>query len=162
MAHICVSTTYQHRLRQCLVASSVPSHHLNQCCHIVNYTLRTLFRWIFTYNSKVFSYENALDNVVCEMAAISSRPQLVHSIIVVISSIINTDRWPGRCHKISKPQENYRRTYGILQGNILRPIQNTFADYICKYISIEEKFELQLILQGFFPSPGGRREHWWS
>ena len=36
----------------------------------INWTPRNTFQWIFFLNSKVFFHENALENVVCEMAAI--------------------------------------------------------------------------------------------
>ena len=35
------------------------------------------FQWNFDWNSNIFIQENALENVVCEMASIFSRPQCV-------------------------------------------------------------------------------------
>ena len=55
----------------------MPSHYLNQCCNIVNRILRNKLQWNFNRNSNVFIQENALENVVCEMAFILSRPQCV-------------------------------------------------------------------------------------
>ena len=60
-----------------LIHWSVPSHYLNQCCRIVNYTIRNIFQWNFLLNSKVSIHENALENVVCKMGPIMSRPQCV-------------------------------------------------------------------------------------
>ena len=59
----------------CLAASS---HYLNQCWNwnIVNLTLRNKLQWNIG-NSNIFIQENACENVVCEMAAILSRPQCV-------------------------------------------------------------------------------------
>ena len=45
--------------------------------NIVNWTLRNIFQRNFTQNSNIFIQENTLENVVCEMAAILSRPQCV-------------------------------------------------------------------------------------
>ena len=75
MTHICVSELT-------IIGSDnswpAPSHYLNQCWNIVNWTLRNKLQWIFNRNSYIFIHENAFENVVCEMAAILSRPQCVN------------------------------------------------------------------------------------
>ena len=68
----------QHWFRQWLVAWSAPSHYQNQCWNIVNKTLRNELQWIFCRNSNIFIQENAFESVVCEKAAILSRPQWVN------------------------------------------------------------------------------------
>ena len=50
-----------------------PSHFLNQCCVIINWTLGNKLQWIFNQNTKIFIHENASENIVCELAAILSR-----------------------------------------------------------------------------------------
>ena len=50
-----------------------PSHYLNQCWLIVNWTLRNKLQWNSSRNTKFFIHENAFENVVCEMVAILSR-----------------------------------------------------------------------------------------
>ena len=67
--HLCVSKPYHHWM--------APSHYMNQCWYIVNWTLRKKFQWNFNQNSKSFIQENAFESVVCEMSAILSRPQCV-------------------------------------------------------------------------------------
>ena len=54
-----------------------PSHFLNQCWNIVNWTLVNNLQWNFNRNSSIFIQENAFENVVCKIASISSRPQCV-------------------------------------------------------------------------------------
>ena len=54
-------------------------HYLNQYWHIDNWTPRNKFQWHFNRNSNIFVQENAVENVVCEMASILSRPQWVKS-----------------------------------------------------------------------------------
>ena len=49
---------------------SAPSHYLNQCWNIVNWTLRNKFQWNCNRNSNIFIQENAFENIVCEMASI--------------------------------------------------------------------------------------------
>ena len=71
---------YHHWFRWWLVAWSVPSHYLNQCWNIVNWTLGIKFQWNLNQNQYIFIQENAFENVVCEMAPISSRPQCVNSL----------------------------------------------------------------------------------
>ena len=56
----------------------VPSHFLNQCWNIVNWTLGNNIQWDFNWNSSIFIKEKAFQIVVCEMASIFSRPQWVN------------------------------------------------------------------------------------
>ena len=53
-------------------AYSAPSHYLNQCWIIVNWTLMDTLQWNFNQDTKMFRRENASENIVCEMAAILS------------------------------------------------------------------------------------------
>ena len=59
------------------MAWSAPSHYLKQCWNIVNWTLRKKLQLNFNRNSDILFQENALQSVVCKMAAILSRPQCV-------------------------------------------------------------------------------------
>ena len=56
----------------------MPSHYLNQCWNIVNWTLRNKLQWNLNRNSYIFNQENAFENVVWKMVAILSRPQCVN------------------------------------------------------------------------------------
>ena len=69
-----------HRFRYWLVAWSAPSHYLNQCRNIVNWTLENKLQWNFNQNSNIFIQENALKNDVCETASILSQPQCVNTV----------------------------------------------------------------------------------
>ena len=64
-----------HWFRKWLVAWSAPSHYQNQCWNIVQKTPRNKLQWNFNRNSNTFIQENAFESVVCEKAAILSRPQ---------------------------------------------------------------------------------------
>ena len=68
-----------HWFRQWLVDRSAPSHYLNQCWNIVNWTIGNKLQWNSNRNSNIFIQENAFESVVCEMAAILSRPQQYYS-----------------------------------------------------------------------------------
>ena len=46
-----------------------PSHYLNQCLNIVNWTLGNKLQWNFNRNWNIFIQENALENVVCRWQA---------------------------------------------------------------------------------------------
>ena len=48
----------------------VPSHFLNQCWIIVNWTVGNKFPWNFIKNSNIFISQNAFENVNCEMASL--------------------------------------------------------------------------------------------
>ena len=54
-----------------------PSQNLNQCCIIVNWTLRNKLQSNCIRNSKIFIQENAFENVIWKMSAILSWPQCV-------------------------------------------------------------------------------------
>ena len=59
----------------CRLAGTKPL--FDQWWNIVNWALRNKLQWNFVWNSNIFIQENALENVVCEMASILSRPQCV-------------------------------------------------------------------------------------
>ena len=48
------------------VTCSAPSHYLNQCWLIVNWTPVNKFQWNLNRNSIIFVQENAFENVVCQ------------------------------------------------------------------------------------------------
>ena len=54
-----------------------PSHYLNQCWNIVNWTLRNKLQWNINRNSYIFIQENAFKNIIWKKAAILSRPRCV-------------------------------------------------------------------------------------
>ena len=54
--HICVSESGQHWFRQWLVTYSAPSHYLNQCWVVVNWTLRKNLQWFFFIKIRNFSF----------------------------------------------------------------------------------------------------------
>ena len=54
-----------------------PSHYLNQCQAIVNWTPRNKLQWNFFQDTKFFIHENASENNVCEMVAILFRGRWV-------------------------------------------------------------------------------------
>ena len=93
----------QHWFRQWLVAWPAPSHYLNQCWDIVNWTLRNKLQWNFNRNQFIFIQENALETIVCETASIPSRPQWVKGEIPLnISKKGRCVHWKGviqyKCH----------------------------------------------------------------
>ena len=55
----------------------IGSDNLNQCWNVVNWTLGNKLQWNFNQNSNICIEKNTLENVVCEMLFISSRPQCV-------------------------------------------------------------------------------------
>ena len=61
------------------LSPSTPSHYLNQCWVIINWTLGNKLQWNFNQNTRLFIHENASENIICEMAAILSRgDELTH------------------------------------------------------------------------------------
>ena len=63
-------------LQQPSLVCSTPSHYLNQCCIIVNRTLKNRFQSSCIRNPRNFIQENAFENVVWKIPAIFSGPQI--------------------------------------------------------------------------------------
>ena len=57
--------------------------------NIVNWTLGNQLQWNFNQNSNIFIHENGFESVVCEMAAILSRPQCVDT--------LKPEKWQPYC-----------------------------------------------------------------
>ena len=70
----------QHWFRWCLFASSAPSHYLNQCWNIVNWTIGNKLLWNLNWNLYIITEENPFENFIWKMAAILCRPQCVNSL----------------------------------------------------------------------------------
>ena len=83
--------TNHHWFRQWLVAWLVPSHYLNQCWNIVNWTLENKLQWHLNPNLHIFIQENAFEDVVWKIAAILSCPQCLKRPINLISLSLS---WP--------------------------------------------------------------------
>ena len=75
MTHICVNKLNHHLFRKWLVDWPAPSHYLNKCLIVVNWTLRNKLQLNLNRSSNISIQENAFERVVCETAAILSRPQ---------------------------------------------------------------------------------------
>ena len=76
VTHICVSKlAYLVQIMAC--AWKAPSHYLNQCWNIVNWTSGNKLKCNLNRNLYFFIQANAFENVVWKMAAILSRPQCV-------------------------------------------------------------------------------------
>ena len=67
----------------------MPNNYLNQSLLIVNWTLRNKLQWNFNQNSTFFIHENALENVICETAAILSREDELNNSITDMELLLN-------------------------------------------------------------------------
>ena len=63
-------------------AYSAPSHYLNRCWVIVNWTRRNKLQWNFNQNTKFFTQENASENIICNIVVILSRGRGVNYPII--------------------------------------------------------------------------------
>ena len=66
-----------------VVACLVPSHYLNKWWFIVNWTTGNKYQWNLSQNKTIFIRENAFENVVCMMLAISSQPQCANGPLTI-------------------------------------------------------------------------------
>ena len=71
----------------------MPSHYLNQCLDIVNWSLRNKFQWNLNQNSHIFIQENAFENVFWKMAAISYQSQCVKTQTWSLLFLITETDW---------------------------------------------------------------------
>ena len=55
----------------------MPSHYLNQCWNIINWTLGNKLQWILHWNLYIFIQKNAFEIVVRKLPAFFSQPQCV-------------------------------------------------------------------------------------
>ena len=72
---------------------SAPSHYLNQCWIIVNWTRKNKLLWNFNQNAKLSIHENASENIVCKMAPILLRESWVKMHFGGIFYIAQTSRF---------------------------------------------------------------------
>ena len=75
VTHICIGNLGRHWLRLWLVACLAPSHYLNQCWNIVNWTLRNKLQWNFNRNSQHFHSRKFVSKCFEKISTILSRPQ---------------------------------------------------------------------------------------
>ena len=94
MPHICVRESGQHWFRQWPVAYSAPSHYLNQCLGIVNWTLRNTLQWNFN-QIRTSSKKMHLKMSSAKMVVILSRGTLVKGHIS-IDFLIVTATYPTK------------------------------------------------------------------
>ena len=73
VTHICVGNPT-------IIGWSAPSHYLNRCWNIVNWTPKNRFQWNLNQKSQIFIQENLFENVVRKMAAILSWPPCVNTL----------------------------------------------------------------------------------
>ena len=77
VTHICVGKLTIIGSDYGLSPETALSHYLNQCWNIVNWILGNKLHRNFNRNSNISIHENALEDVVCELASILSQPQCV-------------------------------------------------------------------------------------
>ena len=68
VTHICICNLGHHWFRQWIGACSAPSHCLNKCWNIVNWTRGNKLQWNLNRNLNIFIQESAFENVVCEIS----------------------------------------------------------------------------------------------
>ena len=76
-----------HWFRSWLVSCLIPSHYLNKCWLIVDWTLRNKLQWNMNQNTNIFLQGNAFKNVTCKLAAIMSRPQCINCSLITADFI---------------------------------------------------------------------------
>ena len=104
---------------------SAPSHYLNQCRVIINWTLRNKLQWLLNQNTNLFNHGNASENIVCEIAAILSRGRWVNALALGNCIIVMRQLWTIWMYKshsttttaiqIQQNTSKYRHVY-ILWG----------------------------------------------
>ena len=137
--HICVNESDKNWFGWWLVVYSAPSHYLNRCWDIVNWTLRHKLQWKCNQNTIVFTHENAFENIVCEMAAIFCRGRWAKKRFPLKSVLGKRSRHP-RC---------MRNPQFCVSGN--RPIQDIITMYyqltshVTRMVVYNVHFEQKLI-----------------
>ena len=83
-------------------ACSAPSHYLNQCSLIVNWTPRNKLQWNLNQNPIIFIQENAFENVVCQNGGhfVQGGDELIFYCclpLIVVFFIHHSEWWPDIC-----------------------------------------------------------------
>ena len=103
--------------------------YLNKCWNIVNVTLRNKLQGNFNRNSNSFIQENVVERIVCEMAAILSRPQCANYGVNMVVVVVVYIAWKICIH---------------LQNEIIKTFQNSgihiLRNHIKKFIRNMEFF----------------------
>ena len=63
----------------CQWTGLAPSHYLNQCWLVVNWTPRNKLQWNINQNKKKFIHENVSESIICNMAAILSSVSFMYT-----------------------------------------------------------------------------------
>ena len=112
----------------------MPSYYLNQCCHIVTWTLTNKIQWIPNRNYNIFIQENAFENIVCEMVSILSRPQYVkgnHGRLVTPYGVMgHGQNWVAACSALS---------HDMSRGVLNRFFRNQKVKFTSKYKTFPRK-----------------------
>ena len=89
--HICVSELVEHWFREWLLSYSAPSHYLNLCWVIFNWTFRNKLRWNFDIKTKLFINKKESENIVCEKVGILSSGRWVKISLKFVSTGLNNN-----------------------------------------------------------------------
>ena len=121
--HMCQKTNH-HWFRWKFVAWLVPSHYLNQCWNIDNWTIGNKLQWNLNRNSYILIKQNAFKDVIRKMVTILSQPQCVKGGIYHIIMVHNI-HWYSlthvRCGKFKMLMQQGKYLYLIhLPRNISR------------------------------------------
>ena len=98
-----------------------PSHYLNQCWNIVNWTHRNKLQWNLNRNIYFFIQENAFENVVWKMEAILSPPQCVKGFIDDTSTVAEAMAWcyQAMSHNLNQCWPSSMMLYCTTRGQCL-------------------------------------------
>ena len=137
--HICVSESSHHWFRWWFVAYSAPSQYLNQCFVIVNWTLSNKLQWNFNPNPNNFIHKNTFENVVCEMAVISSRGDELMLSWCHVSSLtrreIKVQAIDAGPHRYNRDDRPYPGTHSCLKLRIRCLLKICNHQYHCSHAS---------------------------
>ena len=101
-----------------LVAWPMPSHYLNQCCNIVNWTTRNTLQWDLYRHLHIFITENAFENVIRKLVAILSQP-----LCVAILKYFAHKTHPPQSHgKFKYSSNNHAKPWLVLLNLVTREI----------------------------------------
>ena len=127
--HICVSEWGQHWFRWCLVTYSAPSHYLNQCWVIVNWTLGDKLQWYFNQNTKPFIHEKEF-----KLSSVKRRPfcpggdELTWYSVMCLSLTMPSNEWQwldlNTGHQDNSPSNDHQSAMPYSTSNASN---NTFA-----------------------------------
>ena len=110
-----------HLFKQWTIACPVPSHYLNQCLLIFNWTTRNQFQRVLNQNTLIFVQENKLGNVISKWWPFCLVPNVLRECYIITLLLRSLLAWLTNWRHYD---DNYIKHCALLSGDITSSLLN--------------------------------------